>query len=262
MRIIGCQYEIIWQDKAANQEQVRSLLGAAASPAGAWVVLPEMFDTGFSLDVDAVAEDARCLSQTFLAELAQEFQVFVLGGIVKRSPAGRARNEAVIYSPQGEELARYGKLHPFSIGGEADHIEAGGEIVTVDLHEFMAAPFICYDLRFPEIFRIARQRGAELLVVIANWPVARSHHWHTLLCARAIENQAYVVGINRCGSDPNYEYGGDSMIVDPRGQTLASADENTALITADLDLQALLDYREQFPIYKDSRPEFLAPPDS
>jgi len=119
------------------------------------------------------------------------------------------------------------------------------------------APFVCYDLRFPEVFRIAAARGAQLLAVIANWPSAREAHWLTLLRARAIENQAYVAGVNRCGEDPRLRYTGRSVIIDPRGEVLADAGSDEAVITADIDLADLEEYRRSFPALADMRRELL-----
>ncbi len=125
---------------------------------------------------------------------------------------------------------------------------------------FAVAPFVCYDLRFPEVFRVASRSGANLLVVIANWPAARGAHWLTLLAARAIENQAYGIGVNRCGRDPNAAYAGQSRILDPRGRVIAEAGGAVSVVEADLDLEALLTYRREFPVLADLDPRFLPEP--
>ena len=131
--------------------------------------------------------------------------------------------------------------------------------VRVPCGSFRVAPFICYDLRFPEIFRHQTRLGAQVLVVIANWPAPRDTHWQTLLCARAIENQAYVIGVNRVGDDPNLTYAGHSLILDPRGETLAIAGESPQLIQANLQLETLTEYRQEFPVLRDLRPEYFRP---
>jgi omega-amidase len=120
------------------------------------------------------------------------------------------------------------------------------------------APFICYDLRFPEAFRVATRRGAQVLAVIANWPAAREGHWMTLLRARAIENQTFVIGVNRCGTDPNHTYSGRSQIIDPRGEILADAGSTEGLIHGRLDLQLLTAYRNEFPALRDMRDDLLS----
>jgi len=167
--------------------------------------------------------------------------------------AGRGLNQAVIYKPTGRELARYSKLHPFSYAGETDHYAPGTGIETFACNAFKVAPFICYDLRFPEAFRAATRHGVQLLVVIANWPAARKDHWTSLLKARAIENQSFVIGVNRCGTDPNHAYSGGSQVIDPRGEILENAGSTEGWIEAELDFQKLMDYRNEFPALKDMR---------
>jgi predicted amidohydrolase len=156
----------------------------------------------------------------------------------------------------GKEIARYCKQQPFTLGGERDHFVAGSKSVTAICGEFSLTPFICYDLRFPELFRPAIADGTQVIAVIANWPQSRIAHWTALLRARAIENQAYVVGVNRCGNDPRLAYPGCSIIVDPQGNPLVEADEREQVVIADLNLKDLVDYRRKFPALADMR---LAP---
>src|SRR5262249_41576994 len=136
------------------------------------------------------------------------------------------------------------------------HYVAGDQICLFQCHDFTVAPFICYDLRFPEVFRPAAARGANLIVVIASWPSVRDDHWVTLLKARAIENLAYVVGVNRCGNDPKLYHSGRSMIYDPHGKALADAGSEEGWIEARLELQTPLGWRSKFPALKDMRPDF------
>lgn len=253
MQIICLQLNSIWEDKPANHDKVRRLLDAARPEAGALVLLPEMFATGFSMDIATVTESGSHESETFLAKAAREYSVFFIGGIVTTGANGRGQNEAVVFSPQGNEIARYHKMHPFTYGGEAKHYEAGGRTQVFDWHGCTVAPFICYDLRFPEIFRKTARQGTQLYTVIANWPASRIEHWITLLRARAIENQAYVAGVNRCGSDPHLEYSGRSLVVDPRGEIIADAGNDEGSISATLDLAALTEYRAAFPFLADMR---------
>jgi predicted amidohydrolase len=171
---------------------------------------------------------------------------------------GRGRNEAVLVDPSGAETARYCKRHPFSLGQEPRHFVAGEAIVVSPVGPFQLAPSICYDLRFPEGYRRATCAGANLLAVIANWPEVRVAHWRALLVARAIENQAYVIGVNRVGSDPKLRYTGQSLIVDPWGRLLADAQDSECAIGADLDLDALLEYRRTLPALGDIREDDLA----
>ena len=254
---IGLQLDLAWEDKPENYRKVREMLESAPPPPGSLVVLPEMFPTGFSMNVREIAEGPERETDRFYAEVAQRYGVFVLGGMVKLGSDGRGRNEAAAFGPDGREVARYCKIHPFTYGGETDHYSSGCEVVTFEWAGFTVAPFICYDLRFPEIFRHAARRGADLFAVIANWPQPREAHWVTLLQARAIENQAYVVGVNRCGHDPKLAYSGRSLIIDPRGAVLADGGNTEGVISADLDPEALQAYRRQFPALSDMRNDFL-----
>lgn len=257
MKVLCCQPNIVWENKAANHAKIQAMLEQAAPPANALVVLPEMFATGFSMNVGAISDDASRETQNFLARMATDYRVFVLGGVVTTGPDNKGRNECVVYSPAGVEIARYCKLHPFALGGEAEHYAAGAHVQPFRLNEFTVAPFICYDLRFPEIFRTAVQRKANLFTVIASWPVARADHWTSLLKARAIENQAYVVGVNRCGDDPQLSYRGESVIFDPHGRVVIEAGRAECTISADLDLQALIDYRQTLPFLRDIHKNYL-----
>jgi omega-amidase len=239
LNVLGLQLDIVWEDKAANLTKVRRLLSNAQPKPGTLVVLPEMFATGFTMNL-ALAEDTG----ESIAHLAQEFHMQVLAGIVRNR-----RNEAVLFDAQGREVARYAKMHPFKFAGET--AEPGIEPVVVDCGEFKLAPTVCYDLRFPELFRDCVKRGANLFAVIANWPTPRLDHWLTLLKARAIENQSYVIGINRCGRDPSVEYPGHSQIISPRGEVLADAGEGEGVVRAELDLTELQTYRQNFPALQD-----------
>ena len=239
MNTIGLQLDIVWENKAANHDKVRRLLDAERPEPGTLIVLPEMFATGFTTNL-ALAKDTG----ESISAIAKEYRVQILAGIVRDR-----RNEAVLFDAQGREVARYAKMHPFKFAGE--NAVPGTEPVVVDCGEFNLAPTVCYDLRFPELFRAGVKRGANLFAVIANWPTSRLDHWLTLLKARAIENQAYVIGVNRCGRDPNNEYPGRSQIISPRGELLVDAGETEGVVRAELDLRELQVYRQKFPVLKD-----------
>jgi len=268
MKIFCCQMDIAWENKATNFAKAQTLIAEAKVPAGSLVVLPEMFATGFSMDVAAIAESASAnpapgsrngkefnASETadFLAGTARKFNIYLVGGLVTVASGARGRNQAAVFSPEGKEIARYSKCQPFTLGGESQHYEAGKEIVTFKWHDCVVAPFICYDLRFPELFRAAVRRGAELFVVIASWPVKRIHHWSVLLQARAIENLACVAGVNRTGTDPKFTYTGRSVIVNAHGDVLAEAGDAEGAISAEVDLADLRSWRAEFPALQDMR---------
>jgi omega-amidase len=257
MELIGVQMDIAWEDVPANLARAAEQIDAAAPPAGSLVVLPEMFSTGFTMNLSAAAQGPDRAAEQFLARLARQYNCTVLGGVATMGSDGRGRNEAVAFDRRGKLVARYAKLHSFSPAGEKQVFSAGERIIFFEWQGFTACPFICYDLRFPEAWRLAARRGANLFILIASWPAARQEHWRNLLLARAIENQAYVFAVNRCGSDPQGPLAGGSLAIDPHGHILAEAGPGAAVIRARPDLTDLLNYRQAFPALADIRPDAL-----
>jgi len=253
MNVACVQFDIVWENKPANDARVMNLLRAAEIEPGSLVLLPEMFATGFSMEAEKVAEPPGGPTEQFLASAAREFGGYLLAGVATRGPNGRPRNECVVFSPEGRLLARYAKMQPFTLGGETAVYEAGERALTVQCGEITVAPFICYDLRFPEVARSAAPQRPHLMTFIANWPDARLHHWPRLLQARAIENQCYVAGVNRIGSDPRFHHSGRTMIVDPHGEILADAGDAEGVIQARIDLHWLAEYRRAFPTLDDMK---------
>jgi predicted amidohydrolase len=251
MEICGFQFDICWENKPANFEKVRRAFRESAPEKGALVVLPEMFATGFSMNTAAVAEAYGGETEQFLSWLAKEYGIYLIGGAAMRGSHGRPRNKALVFGPGGELLGFYAKMRPFTPGGESDHYAAGDAARVFRLGECLVSPFICYDLRFPELFRQAAAHRPELFAVIANWPEKRVGHWVRLLQARAIENQAYVIGVNRVGTDPYYAYNGRSLILDYNGEILADAGQKEGRIHARLDLEPLRKYRQGLPFLQD-----------
>ncbi len=253
MNIACVQFDIAWEDKSANCAKVLSLLRSTTIPRGSLALLPEMFATGFSMNVAAIAEEQGGATEQFLAKAARDLGIFLLGGVVTRGAGGRGRNECVVFSPEGKLLARYCKMQPFTLGGETACYEAGREPIVFECGEILVAPFICYDLRFPELARAVAPKRPHLMIFIANWPNARLHHWPRLLQARAIENQCYVAGVNRTGNDPRYQHSGRTMIVDSHGEILADAGDKECVIQAQVDVPWLAEYRRAFPALDDMR---------
>lgn len=246
MRLIACQYDIQWENREANFDAVRNLLSESEIHSGSLIVLPEMFSSGFSMDVARVAEDTPSLAEAFLAEIAREYKSWTLGGLVFQNADGKGSNELSVFDPSGQRIGHYQKNHCFSYTGETDHYDSGEDILLFDWQGFTVCPFICYDLRFPELFRRGVKAGANLFPVIANWPDTRVDHWVTLLKARAIENQAFVIGVNRVGSDPKYNYPGHSAIFDPHGKQLSLAGIDACCLSAEVHLETVTEWREEF----------------
>ena len=252
MNIAAIQLDSVWEDPRANFAKVERLLAANPPAPGTLIVLPEMFATGFSLDLSKTMLGAACETEEFLRSLATRHRSTVIGGLINPGADGRGRNESVTFAADGALLARYVKQRPFSGAGESEVHEAGTGPVVFRLGDFTVAPLVCYDLRFPELFRAAVRQGADLFVVIAAWPVKRIEHWLTLLRARAIENQAWVVGVNRCGREPRYDYCGRSIVVDPHGAIVADAGGAEKILVANVDAEAARAWRAEFPALRDA----------
>lgn len=253
MDIIAVQLATVWQDKPANHANVRHLLSDADVLPNSLIVLPEMFDTGFSMNVAKTAQTDALESEAFLRKLAAEKRCAVMGGVVGPAINGVASNLSVAFAPDGQELVRYRKMQPFTPTGEEQHYGAGDTFKTFQWQGVNVSPFICYDLRFPEVFRPAAQAGADFFVVIACWPVARSEHWVRLLQARAIENQAFTLGVNRCGSDPKFEYNGRSTAFDPMGEQIFECDAEQQVQRFTIDIECAHSWRSKFPALRDIR---------
>ena len=256
MLAIALQYAPIWQDKPASQALVEELIETAAPPPGSLVAIPEMGDTGWSMDTAAVTAGD---SPGWASKVARRHGIHLVIGFARQvdRPPG-ATNAAVIAHPDGVLGPIYEKVHPFGFTPEPSHFAPGRAIVLDQVGPFSTAPSICYDLRFPELHRAAVARGAELLVVVANWPRERAAHWRALVIARAIENQAFVVAVNRTGSDPSFSFAGGSLVVSPTGEVLAEGGSDPEAVTAELDRESLLDWRRRFPALADRRPEIGA----
>ena len=253
MHILAVQLDMVWQDKATNHAKIRGLLEGVSVPAGSLIVLPEMCDTGFSMQIEVTAQSEERESERFLRQLAADYDAAVLGGVVGPVEGGKASNEAVAFAPNGDLLVRYRKMQPFSMSGENQKYHAGTGHQVFTWQDVQVAPFLCYDLRFPEIFRPAAREGAELMVVMACWPEVRSEHWVRLLQARAIENQAFVLGVNRCGKEPKLEFDGRSTAFDPHGNALFELDRSEQVISVTIDIEEARRWRSQFPALHDMR---------
>lgn len=252
MQVAVVQLDIVWESKARNHARAEELLATADISPGSLIVLPEMFDTGFSMNLNITAQSERRESEQALRQLAHRFQSTVLGGVVGPVQSGQASNQAVVFSPDGDLLARYQKQRPFSLVREGDHYPAGDSELIFDWNGIRVSPFICYDLRFPELFRPAAFCGAELFPVIACWPAVRSEHWVRLLQARAIENLAITVGANRCGDEPGLAFDGRSCAFDHLGKCLFEADSSAQVNKVEIDIVSLRRWRDKFPALRDA----------
>ncbi|RBY92612.1 nitrilase-related carbon-nitrogen hydrolase [Blastococcus sp. TF02A-30] len=253
MRIGVLQHDIVWEDRAANFARLAPQVAAAAAAGAELVLLSETFSTGFSM-TPGIGEPEGGPSATFLAEQAAAHGIWLGGSCPEVAPgADLPYNSFVLAGPDGT-VHRYRKLHPFTHGGEHERFRAGDGPVTVEIGGLRITPFVCYDLRFADVFWTAAP-GTDVYLVTANWPAARREHWTTLLRARAIENQAYVVGCNRVGTaGDGTAHTGDSRIVDPMGELLATAAGVETLLLADVDPDRVTATRDRLRFLADRRP--------
>ena len=256
MKVAAIQHDIVWEDAERTRKNVAPLIAQAAVAGARLIVLTEMYATGFSMQPERIAEHPGGANEQFLVDQAREHGSYLVGSIAQWDRAdARAHNVAVVAQPSGE-VQRYAKIHPFSYAGEDKHYAAGTQFLTVDVvangESLRVSPFVCYDLRFADEFW-ARAELTDIYVVPANWPEPRREHWRTLLRARAIENQAYVVGVNRVGTVKNDHYVGDSAIVDPAGLVLVEASMGETVLVADVTAERVANVRKRFPFLADRR---------
>jgi predicted amidohydrolase len=254
VRVALIQLDLAWEDAAANHTRADRRLREAAALGARLAVLPELFCSGFSMDTAKVAEDEAGPTEGFLRDTAEGLDMWILAGVPLRASAGvpGPRNVAVLVSPDGT-IQRYTKIHPFSFGDENRHYVAGDRVARWTVEGLRITPFICYDLRFPEPFR-ATADDTDAYVVIASWPEKRRHHWSTLLRARAIENQAYTLGVNRVGEGGGLTYSGQSVAVDPWGEALVEASAREAVLVAEIEPGVVAEARRTFPPLADRKP--------
>lgn len=251
MRVAAVQTDLAWEDAPANHAALAPRVAAAADDGARLVVLPEMFPSGFSMSTDVTVEPVDGPSTTWMVEQAARHDVLVTGSIPTDAHHPMPVNRLVVASGDGV-VATYDKLHPFGYGDETDHFQGGDALRTVTLDGVRWGLFVCYDLRFANAFW---QLGPDVdgFLVVANWPAARRHHWRSLLVARAIENQAWVVGVNRIGTGGGLAYAGDSLVVDPLGGLAADLEDRSATAVVDCDPDEVARVREDLPFLADRR---------
>ena len=254
LKVTVIQGDLAWQNVEKNLGSFDAKL-ASLKETPDLVVLPEMFTTGFTMHPEACAETMEGAGVQYLLRWSRALGAEVTGSIAVRDGGGYV-NRLLWAKPDGT-LLHCDKRHLFRMAGEEKVYRAGNSCLTVKLKGWKLRPFICYDLRFPVW---TRNRGSEYdaAVFVANWPESRREHWRALLRARAIENQCYVIGVNRVGVDGNgVSYSGDSAVIDYNGTVLFENRGDECVRTEELSLKGLRDYRESFPAWKDADPFFL-----
>jgi predicted amidohydrolase len=252
LSITTIQTNLIWEDKAANLYALEQKINSIQDPTEI-VVLPEMFSTGFSMQPSLFAETMEGETLNWMKKVSTQNKIILTGSIIIEEE-GKYYNRLIWMLPNGE-YGYYDKRHLFAFGQEDKFYNAGNKRLIAQVKGFKINLQVCYDLRFPVWARQQNKSGGmeyDVLIYIANWPEKRSHAWKTLLCARAIENQCYVVGVNRVGTDGNNIYhSGNSLVIDPSGQVLYHMPDDEDVNTVTISKDYLNEVREKFPFWKD-----------
>ena len=250
LKLTLIQSHLYWEDKGANLTLLEQKILGLEAPTEI-VILPEMFNTGFSMQPEVHAETMDGPSVQWMRRIAME-QKIVLTGSLMIQEGGQYYNRLIWMLPNGE-YGHYDKRHLFAFAGEDQHYTAGNKRLIASVKGWKINLQICYDLRFPVWSRQAANNEYDVLIYVANWPEKRSHAWKTLLTARAIENQTYVVGVNRVGKDGHQiNHSGDSMIVDPMGQVLYYKADDEDIVYMELEKEVVQEAREKFPFGRDA----------
>lgn len=247
MKVVLAQTDIVWADPESNREKARKVL--ASHPGADLVVFPEMFSTGFATKPQDIAEEDPSATLEWMKASAAAFNTAIAGSVALHKD-GTFLNRFYFVKPDGE-VTFYDKHHLFTYGGEPEFFTAGDRQVTVEWKGWKFRLVVCYDLRFPLWCR--NNDGYDALICVASWPKPRRRNWDALLRARAIEDQCYVLGVNRTGADPACVYTGGTVIIDPYGEYISTcADECECECEAELELEPLQEFRKKFPVLLDA----------
>lgn len=252
MKVAVIQVDTVWENRDANFAQIAPLVATAVQNGATFVLLTEMFSTGFVVNRSDIGEPEGGPSSQFLSQMASQHKIWIGGScpeVTTNDP--RPFNSFVLVSPHGEQH-RYHKIHPFTFGGEDTYFRAGENFVTVNVDGVRVTLFVCYDLRFADEFW-ATAANTDLYLVPGNWPASRREHWMALLRARAIENQAFVIGCNRVGTGGGLEYAGDSRVINPLGEIIEEAGNESTILYADISAEEVQTVRTTFPFMQDRR---------
>lgn len=253
------QMDVKIGDVAHNIQTVQSKLKEAVSqqPKPDVIVLPEMWNTGYALtEINELAEFEGKQINEMLSAFAKEHHVNVIAGSIAEKREAGVYNTIYAFNREGNKITDYSKLHLFRLMDEEKYLQAGEKLGQLSIDGIAAGMMICYDIRFPELTRALALQGAKVLFVPAQWPHPRLHHWRTLLQARAIENQMYVIACNRMGTSGTSEFFGHSMVIDPWGEIVAEAGEEDTILYGEIDLETVEKVRNTIPIFADRRPQF------
>jgi omega-amidase len=249
------QMQIALGDTRKNYAKAQEWTAEAARRGSHLVVFPELWSTGYALS------QGKELSNTLntglfaeLAALAQQQKISIVGSTMEKRGM-EVTNSATFFSPNGRVMGVYRKIHLFRLMEEDRYLAPGESPLAIDLPWGRTGIAICYDLRFPELFRRYAVEGAKMIIIPAEWPMERVEHWRVLLQARAIENQCYIVAVNAAGETGETTFGGHSMIVDPWGKIVVEAGDSPMLVNAEIEMDRVDEIRQRIPVFEDRRPE-------
>lgn len=258
VQIVLLQSNIQVGEPEINRKHMKELIQKAMekNPNTDIIVLPEMWNTGYALtEIHDLADPYGKVEREWLKEYASRYKVNIVAGSISEIVDGKVYNSMYVFNKEGKEAARYAKMHLFRLMDEEKFLASGEEPVTFNLDDnWTAGASICYDIRFPELGRTLALAGAKVLFVPAEWPHPRLHHWRTLLMARAIENQMYVVACNRVGVSKDTSFFGHSMIIDPWGEIVIEGGDQEEILTGTIDPALVDEVRERIPVFEDRRP--------
>lgn len=255
---IACiQMDIAFGQPEVNYQVAEQLIDKASRSNPDIIVLPELWTTGYDLTrLNELADLEAHKTISFLQTLAKKYHVHLVGGSIAKKTSNGIYNTMLMINNKGEFVKDYDKLHLFQLMDEHHYLKPGEKNGLFTFDNQLCASFICYDIRFPEWLRVHSSKGAEVLFISAEWPKPRLNHWRALIISRAIENQAYVIAVNRTGSDPNNVFAGHSLIVDPWGEIISEAGEDVEVLTGTIDFTKVSEVRSKIPVFADRRPEF------
>jgi len=243
------QFNPLWEDKKSNQQKIVDYLDKSNIESDV-LIFPEMTLTGFTMRSKRFSESINGDTVSFFQSIARHYNLHVIAGFIEEEN-DKYFNTMIHVDRKGDIAAKYQKIHPFSFSGESRHYNAGARSVITKIDEVKAGLSICYDLRFPELFRQYGKKKVEVIINIANWPIVRIEHWQHLLKARAIENLSYMIGVNRIGKDKGNEYNGQSYIFGPLGQNILYLNDSDKIKTVEFDYNLVKQSRETFPFLDD-----------
>ncbi|MFD2672969.1 carbon-nitrogen family hydrolase [Marinicrinis sediminis] len=252
------QYDVQIGEPDVNADRVLEWMEQAVQhdPKPDVILLPEMWNTGYALtELQDLADENGIRTKNMMSAFCRKHQVNVIAGSVSEWQDGKAYNTMYVFDRDGREVSSYSKIHLFRLMDEEKYLAEGQRVGSFDVEGISAGMMICYDIRFPELSRKLALGGAQILFVPAEWPNPRLAHWRTLLLARAIENQMYVVACNRTGQSGETSFFGHSMVIDPWGDIVAEGDEREQIIHATIDLSNVDKVRKTIPIFEDRRPK-------